>query len=161
MRTNIRLMEEDDLAQVVAVENQWSYLSKWGEEGYHAVLRNPGIYTCLVAEVTQSEIPAELPIIAGMAVLARLIDHSELCNIVVTPEYLSNKVGARLLQKCVEVCEYFKIPRMLLEVRQSNQRAIHFYEKNGFRVISQRKNYYLSPKEDAWVMERDLVKDSF
>ena len=156
MKTNIRLMEEGDLPRVVAVENRWSYLSKWGEEGYRAVVRNPGIYTCLVAEVTQPEISTEPPVIVGVAVLGRLIDHSELCNIVVTPEYLSKKVGAQLLQQCMEICEYFRIPRMLLEVRQSNRRAIHFYEKNGFRVISQRKNYYLNPKEDAWVMERDL-----
>jgi ribosomal protein S18 acetylase RimI-like enzyme len=54
------------------------------------------------------------------------------------------------------VAQYFKINRMLLEVRQSNHRAIEFYKRNGFHIISERKNYYLNPNENAWVMERTV-----
>jgi ribosomal-protein-alanine N-acetyltransferase len=43
---------------------------------------------------------------------------------------------------------------MFLEVRASNVRAIAFYKANGFKIISQRRNYYRNPTEDAWVMER-------
>jgi ribosomal-protein-alanine N-acetyltransferase len=39
-------------------------------------------------------------------------------------------------------------------VRRSNGRAIRFYQRNGFKMISRRKNYYRNPLEDAWVMER-------
>jgi ribosomal protein S18 acetylase RimI-like enzyme len=68
------------------------------------------------------------------------------------------KVGYRLLQRCLEVSEHFGTPRILLEVRLSNQRAIRFYQKNGFSIASRRKNYYRNPPEDAWVMERKLPK---
>ena len=64
--------------------------------------------------------------------------------------------GTRCYKHAVEVAQYFKIPRMLLEVRQSNQHAIEFYKRNGFRIISERKNYYLNPSENAWVMERSV-----
>lgn len=154
MKIAIRRMELGDLSQVVTIENRWSYLSKWGEAGYRAVMSDPRVYTCLVAEDTETlSRPAA---IAGLAVVAQLIDDCELCNLVVLPEYVSKRVGYLLLQACVEVAEYFRIPRMLLEVRQSNHHAIKFYERNGFRIISERKNYYLNPSENAWVMERAL-----
>jgi ribosomal-protein-alanine N-acetyltransferase len=155
MKITIRSMERRDLSQVVGIENRWPFLSKWGEEGYHAVLRDPRVYTCLVAEDSEPE-TAPHPLVAGLAVVAHLIDHCELCNLVVPPEYLSKRIGYQLLLQCLEVARYFRTPRMLLEVRQSNQRAINFYNRNGFRIITERKHYYLNPKEDAWVMERAL-----
>ena len=152
MKIAIRRMELGDLSQVVAIEDCWSYLSKWGEAGYRAVMSDPRVYTCLVAE--DAEIPSRPGAIIGLAVVAQLIDDCELCNLVVLPEYLSKRVGYSLLQASVEVAQYFRIPRMLLEVRQSNQHAIEFYKRNGFRITSERKNYYLNPSENAWVMER-------
>jgi ribosomal-protein-alanine N-acetyltransferase len=154
MKIAIRRMELVDLPQVVAIENRWSYLSKWGEAGYRAVMSDPRIYTCLVAEDTDTV--SQPSTIAGLGVVAQLIDDCELCNLVVLPEYLSKRVGYSLLQACVEVAQYFKITRMLLEVRQSNHHAIEFYKRNGFRIISERKNYYLNPSENAWVMERPV-----
>lgn len=152
MKIAIRRMELRDLSQVVAIENCWSYLSKWGEAGYRAVMSDPRVYTCLVAEDTDTQQrPAAL---AGLAVVAQLIDDCELCNLVVLPEYLSKHVGHALLQATIEVAQYYEIPRMLLEVRHSNHHAIEFYKRNGFRIISERKNYYLNPIENAWVMER-------
>lgn len=157
MKIAIRRMEPGDVPQLVGIENRWPFLSKWGEEGYRAVMRDPRVYTPLVAEDLDSG-TSQHPVIAGLAVLAQLIDHCELCNLVVAPEYLSKRIGYLLLQQCVEAARYFQTPRMLLEVRQSNQRAINFYQRNGFRIVTERKNYYLSPKENAWVMERNVGK---
>lgn len=154
MKIAIRRMELGDLSQVVAIENCWTYLSKWGEAGYRAVMSDPRVYTCLVAEDTKT--PSQPSAIVGLAVVAQLIDDCELCNLVVLPEYLSKRVGYSLLQASLEVAQYFKISRMLLEVRQSNHHAIEFYKRNGFRIISERKNYYLNPSENAWVMERTV-----
>jgi len=159
MKIEIRLMQSDDLPQVIAIEQTWPYLSKWGQEGYRTVLSNPRIYTCLVAEDANGDSSRTLPVIAGFAILALLFDHCELCNLVVPPEYISRKVGYLLLQQCIEVSQHLGISRIFLEVRQSNLRAIHFYEKNGFQITSQRKNYYRDPPEDAWVMERRITRD--
>jgi ribosomal-protein-alanine N-acetyltransferase len=154
MKIVIRTMQVSDLPQVVAIENSWSYLSKWGEEGYMRVLRDPRIYMCLVAEDLEAEGPQGHSLLAGLAVLALLIDFCELCNLVVEPSYISKKVGYRLLRNCFEISQHQGISRMFLEVRASNVRAIAFYKANGFKIISQRRNYYRNPTEDAWVMER-------
>ncbi len=102
----------------------------------------------------------ESRLIAGFSILALLIDHCALCNLVVRPSYLSKKVGYSLLQRCFDVVRRCNMQEVLLEVRQSNRRAIEFYEKNGFRVISLRKNYYRHPPEHAWIMEKRLDKSS-
>ncbi len=154
MRIKLRPMQETDLSQLVNIENRWSYLSKWGEEGYRRILQDPRIYVSLVAEDTELEGKEGVPLVVGLAVMALLIDHCELCNLVVLPEYLSRKVGYRLLQECIEVSRSCGFPNMFLEVRTSNNRAIDFYRANGFKVVSRRRNYYRNPSEDAWVMQR-------
>ena len=155
MNIAIRRMAAEDVPLIVGIENRWSFLSKWREEGYRAVMCNPRVYTCLVAEDLKPE-TSDRPVVVGLSVLAQLIDHCELCNLVVSPEYLSKGIGYQLLQQCLEAARYFQIPRMLLEVRQSNVRAIEFYKTNRFRIMSERKNYYLNPRENAWVMERPV-----
>jgi len=157
MNIIVRCMQVADIPEVILVENSWSFLSKWGEEGYSRVLRDPGIYTCLVAEDLHQGGSQNKSNLAGVAVLAVLIDYCELCNLIVQPAYLSKKVGYRLLRSCLDISRQKGISRMFLEVRTSNTRAIEFYKANGFQVVSKRKNYYRDPPEDAWIMER---KDS-
>jgi ribosomal-protein-alanine N-acetyltransferase len=153
----IRLMREQDIPEIVTLENHWNYLSKWGEQGYRAAISNSILYTCFVAEVTlvspALESSQEL---AGLAILAQLFDHSELCNIIVSPRYQSQGVGQELLQACINLSEKLGLPRMLLEVRKSNTRAIRFYEHHGFHTIAERKDYYSNPTEHAWVMEKEI-----
>ncbi len=156
MKLEIRRMVEADLARVVAIENCWDYLSKWGEKGYLKVLREPCLYCPLVAEVESAGGPSagETGALAGAAVLALMVDRGELCNLMVPPRYLGKGVGKRLLAGCMEVARHWRFSRIFLEVRQSNRRAIRFYRRNGFRIVSRRSNYYRDPLEDAWVMER-------
>ena len=61
----------------------------------------------------------------------------------------------------VNAISNFKITKPLkkisLEVSKSNDLAINFYKKNGFKTIGTRKNYYnegLGMKEDAIIFEK-------
>ena len=73
----------------------------------------------------------------------------DLVNIIVRSDYQNKGIGTELLQFVIDNEEYNKI---MLEVRESNSRAIHVYEKLGFKEIYRRKNYYQT--EDAIIMER-------
>ncbi len=156
MKVEIRPMQVADIPEVVAIEERWPYLSKWGVDGYRIVLGDPRIYTCLVAVDQEPAASPGRSLITGFAVLALLVDRCELCNIVVLPEYISRDVGQKLLDQCIEIARPLDTDLIFLEVRQSNARAIHFYERNGFRITAQRKSYYRSPTEHAWIMERKL-----
>ena len=160
MGVNVRLMLESDIPQVIAIENCWDYLSKWGKEGYVKVLQNSYIYYSLVAETRRhSKLPSSVSgtKIIGLAVLAFLFDHGDLCNLVVSPKYLGKGIGQELLSKCLEIAKQGNLNRILLEVRHSNHRAVRFYQRNDFRITANRKNYYSHPSEDAWVMERPIL----
>ena len=43
-----------------------------------------------------------------------------------------------------------------LEVRVSNQKAIHLYESAGFKKITIRRDYYSHPDEDAVLMLKQM-----
>ena len=163
MKVEIRWMVEVDVPRVVAIENCWDYLSKWGEEGYLQVLGKPFLFCPLVAEVESGgrTSPGEAGTLAGVAVLALMVDHGELCNLMVPPRYLGKRVGRQLLTRCLQVARQRRLTRIFLEVRHSNHRAIRFYRRNGFEIVSRRRNYYRDPPEDAWVMEREAPKDPF
>ena len=47
---------------------------------------------------------------------------------------------------------------LLLEVRVSNAPAIALYEKMGFAQVGRRPRYYHNPREDAWILRKELVK---
>ncbi len=45
-----------------------------------------------------------------------------------------------------------------LEVRPSNEVAIHLYDSFGFRILGRRRGYYTDNGEDALVMWSDLIQ---
>jgi ribosomal-protein-alanine N-acetyltransferase len=58
------------------------------------------------------------------------------------------------LNHFINHCASQKKVQVWLEVRESNHTAINMYEKAGFVLIEQRKNYYpaVDGKEDALIM---------
>jgi ribosomal-protein-alanine N-acetyltransferase len=91
--------------------------------------------------------------IVGFIHLDSHFEIMDLVNIIVKRDYQNKGIGTELLQYVIDNEEYNKI---MLEVRESNSRAIHVYEKLGFKEIYRRKNYYQT--EDAIIMER--VRDN-
>lgn len=95
--------------------------------------------------------------VIGYIALDILVDHIDLCSIAVKKEYRRFKVGTMLLNKLYEIALDLKIQDIFLEVRTSNIAAIAFYECNGFKKISVRKNYYKDSFEDAVIYKQELV----
>ena len=56
----------------------------------------------------------------------------------------------------LEAAEEKKIQNIILEVRKSNDAAIHVYEQSGFESVGIRRGFYDLPKEDALIMNRKL-----
>ena len=63
-------------------------------------------------------------------------------------------LGAQLLQELLDEAARRRQPRVLLEVRADNTRAIALYERFGFRASGVRRGYYQPSGADALVMAR-------
>lgn len=92
------------------------------------------------------------------AVVMRAADEAHLLVIGVARRLQGQGLGAELLRCAMRASAAVGVKRMLLEVRASNVRAIHFYEGFGFVHIGQRRGYYpaAAGREDALVLAREL-----
>ncbi|XQY91069.1 GNAT family N-acetyltransferase [Metabacillus sp. HB246100] len=54
-------------------------------------------------------------------------------DIAVNPDHQGKGVGSMLLHTFIEMAQKHSIHKLSLRVLESNQKAIHFYRKNGFK----------------------------
>ena len=79
--------------------------------------------------------------ILGFVVVNFNSDFNEIITIAVDKIFQRKKIGKILLEYIIN---YFKSKKDLyLEVAKNNYQAINFYKKNGFKIIAERKKYYL------------------
>lgn len=89
--------------------------------------------------------------LTGFAIAMLLPDEAELLLIAIAPNRQGNGCGQALLQAVINELRQRNLQRLLLEVRESNQRARNFYTAAGFSMIGRRKAYYpcATGREDA------------
>ena len=138
----IRAMEKADCKAAARLEKEIFSLP-WSEQGFLDALAMPeNIF--LVAE--------EAGEIYGYIGMYVSLDEGEITNVAVAPEKRGAGVGGMLLKESLELAGKKEIAQVVLEVRVSNQPAIHLYEKYGFEHCGVRKGFYDFPKEDAYIM---------
>ena len=76
--------------------------------------------------------------------------------IAVANSYKEKGIGKKLMQELIEIAKSKKLEAIFLEVRVSNQPAIHLYKSLNFEEITLRRNYYTNPSEDALIMGLSL-----
>ncbi len=79
---------------------------------------------------------------------------SEILNIAVRNSFQHKGIGQMIFDELLRELESKNIAEIWLEVRKSNKNAINFYQKNGFEMQFERKNYYANPPENACVLRR-------
>ncbi|MDY7578650.1 ribosomal protein S18-alanine N-acetyltransferase [Herbaspirillum sp. RTI4] len=138
-----------DLEAVVAIENA-VHTHPWSKAGFVDSLLNDHL-----AEVARDASARCL----GYFVLMLVVDEAHLLNISVRADAQGQGVGRALLTRACELARSKSMESVLLEVRQSNLRAINTYTRHGFVEIGRRKNYYTvtpTAREDAVVMRFTL-----
>ena len=88
--------------------------------------------------------------------LYKVLDEADITNIAVHPDYRKKGVATQILNKVFSYCKDNFITTLNLEVRKSNISAISLYEKNGFEIVGERKNYYSDNHEDAYLMTKHI-----
>lgn len=89
-------------------------------------------------------------------------DEGEIINVAVRPQSQRQGIADQLMRAMLAEGRANGVSRFFLEVRVSNQAAIHLYEKHGFVRQGIRKHFYILPEEDAYVMNRmEEERESF
>jgi ribosomal-protein-alanine N-acetyltransferase len=86
------------------------------------------------------------------------VDELHLLNITVAPDEQGQGFGSLLLDRVSGLARRLSLPRLLLEVRGSNERARGLYLRRGFQDVGLRRGYYPAAqgREDALVMSLQL-----
>lgn len=95
--------------------------------------------------------------VVGYCIIYYVMDEAEIARIAISEDVRRQGVGNGLLYYTCECCREKQIERLLLDVRESNEGAIAFYQKYGFQTDGMRKHFYEMPKENAVLMSMSLV----
>lgn len=146
----ITRMTEHDLLEVVEIE-ETSGLSRWGWSAYYAELQGVNRDLMLIARLASSPI-IEHQRIAGYIVARESAGELHINNVAVRDQFRRRGIGNALLGRIVEAAKNLNVKVAFLEVRSGNHAAQALYERNGFKPIARRTDYYTDPREDAVVM---------
>ena len=146
-----RQFEREDLQAIIAIQNKSAGAAHWQDADYLRLASDPG-GMILVTELETMTPPK----ILGFAALQRLVDEAELRNIAVDPEHQHQGVGKALLIEAGKHLVQAGAKHLFLEVRPSNKAALGLYYSVGFTLLSERKQYYHDPTEDAYVLSLQL-----
>jgi len=140
----IRELQDTDIEAVSAIEAA-SFSMPWSPNDFRDLLsRN---YCYYLVAIVDGEV-------AGCAGLTDICNEGNIDNVVVAEKFRGQGIATALLKELISRGEGRGINAFTLEVRVSNQAAIHVYEKHGFVSEGIRPRFYEKPIEDAMIMWR-------
>ena len=147
----IRKMNMDDINEILKIEAQCYGEHHWSYESFASELANKiSSYYC--AECNSKPV--------GYIGFWKIVQESHVTNVSVNPEFQNKKIAHKLLLTMIDECYKEKIKYITLEVRESNSKAIHLYEKFGFKSLGKRKKYYQDNNENALIMWSENIFDN-
>ena len=147
-RLEIRRLAYADLPQVIAIERR-AFPTPWSLAMFVLELsKQSGI--CLAASVREASGQRRL---VAYLICSRYDTVWHVMNVAVDSDYQRRGLASALLAELYQRVGDSRA-RFTLEVRRSNDVAIHLYEREGFRAAGTRRRYYQDNGEDALVMWR-------
>ena len=141
---NIRRMTPADVMTVVAIDSAAGILLPWSPNAYARELLKQTTF-CWVAEVNGR--------LAGSLTLWDVVGEGEIANVAIHPDFWRQGVGRALVQTALDKAAELGFPRVMLEVRASNEAAQTLYRSFGFEEDGRRRAYYANG-EDAILMSK-------
>lgn len=94
--------------------------------------------------------------VCGFIMGRQAAGEAEILNLAVIPAKRRKGRAGALLKAAMAEFRARPVSRVFLEVRESNEGGMAFYEKHGFSKTGRRAGYYHNPEEAAIVMETQL-----
>ncbi|NDF15154.1 ribosomal-protein-alanine N-acetyltransferase [bacterium] len=142
---SLRPAVPEDLPRVLEIEKE-SHGEPWGRSAFEGELQLPySRFLVLTDDETDT-------VVLGYIIYHLQAEGVSLLNVTLAPKWRNLGLSRILLSAMVSETVREEIPRIILEVRESNSRAIAVYGAMGFAKTHERKQFY-SNGETAWVME--------
>jgi [ribosomal protein S18]-alanine N-acetyltransferase len=150
----IRNVDAANIADLIRIGEETN-LSHWSAESYLDELKNPlAIMLRLVNDLNETVGFVVGRIIMGGAIETGL--EAEIYNIAIAKDHHGLGRGQMLFDAFRSESLIKNATNIWLEVRESNNKAIGFYEKNGFARIQTRNHFYENPREHAVLMKLEM-----
>jgi ribosomal protein S18 acetylase RimI-like enzyme len=143
---NIRQAQKDEVEKLQFLDDElfihdqefdpdlnmnWAKSEK-GKAYFSKLLNNPESY-CLIAENNDKAVGYLVASVKNVSY--RKSRCAEIKNIEVSPDYRSQGIGSKLIQKCLEWAKTKGYQKVYVNAYFGNKEAIKFYKKNGFSEI--------------------------
>jgi ribosomal-protein-alanine N-acetyltransferase len=143
----IRALGLGDVQAVAAIGQVTPEAANWTEESYREALSWVGVVPLVCEHAGR---------ITSFVIGRQVSDEAEILNVAVARSSRRKGQGAALLEAALREFRARRVSQVFLEVRESNETGIAFYEKQGFSRTARRSNYFRDPDEAAIVMETKL-----
>jgi ribosomal-protein-alanine N-acetyltransferase len=137
-------MDKTDIDAVVEIEKLSYGEHHWSKNSFYNELSNNLAYYYSAFDENEK--------LTAYAGCWHICEEAHITTLAVSPHARKQKIAQKLLLRLFEDCYKDEIKYITLEVRESNIPAISLYEKNGFKTIGTRKNYYQDNNENALIM---------
>jgi len=145
-KVNIRPAKISDAKDIAETERLTLGAEGWTENGIAETLNRNGHY--FVCEIDGQ--------IIGHGGFTAVLDEGDITNIAVRPEFWRKGLASKILEAMISAANSQNLKFLTLEVRSQNTPAIKLYEKYGFTVRGERKNFYREPTDNAKIMTLDF-----
>lgn len=132
MKRTFKKLTKDNINDVYEIEKS-AFSSPWSLKMIEEEEKN---------ELAKFYILYENEVAIGYFGILKVLDEGNVLNIAVKKEFQQKGYGNILMEKLLSEMEEENLTFLTLEVRESNLKARKLYEKFGFKIVGERKNYY-------------------
>lgn len=141
---SVRSMRPADLADVLRIEEA-SFPDAWPADAFDHWLSNGG----------SGHVLERAGRCVGFFLVRREGDQLHVLNLAVAPEERRKGIATFALRKIENIAWAYGLPRVELEVRETNLPAQLLYRQSGYRAVDILRSYY--PDQDAYKMTKDVL----
>lgn len=125
----IMKMKKEHLKQVEEISKSEFQNTTWSSQQFEKEIENS--YVCIFENK-----------VVGFLCLLLAGDEMTILNIAVLNDFKRKKIATSFFEQVKKIAKENNIINIFLEVEVQNVPALNFYQKNGFKILRTRKNYY-------------------